>query len=97
MAKTDNRPKEKMRLTIEFADNGIILRNPDKEDEVTLAVHPDTGYNPKGADYSEEYKAVGQKIYDWLINVAVEDHSYDWISTGAELSITATLCGRANL
>ena len=84
MAKTDNRPKEKMRLTIEFADNGIILRNPDSEDEVTLAVHPDTGYNPKGADYSEEYKAV-------------EDHSYDWISTGAELSITATLCGMANL
>ena len=54
-------------------------------------------YNPNGADYSEEYKAVGQKIYDWLINVAIEDHSYDWISTGAELSITATLCGRANL
>lgn len=96
MAK-DNRPKEKMRLTIEFADNGIILRNPECKDEVTLAVHPDTGHNQKGADYSEEYKAVGQKIYDWLINVAVEDHSYDWISTGAELSITATLCGMANL
>lgn len=96
MAK-DNRPKEKMRLTIEFADIGIILRNPDCMDEVTLAVHPDTGYNSKGADYSEEYKAVGQKIYDWLINVAIEDHSYDWISTGAELSITATLCGRALL
>ena len=95
MTKTDNRPKEKMRLTIEFADNGSILRNPDCKDEVTLAVHPDTGYNQKGTDYSEEYKAVGQKIYDWLINVAVEDHSYDWISTGAELSITATLCGIA--
>lgn len=27
-----------MRLTIEFADNGIILRNPECEDEVTLAV-----------------------------------------------------------
>jgi hypothetical protein len=94
MAK-DNRPKEKMRLTIEFADNGIILRNPEFEDEVTLAVHPDTGYNPNGADYSEEYKAIGQKIYDWLLNVVVEDHSYEWISTGAELSITATLEGRA--
>lgn len=94
MAK-DNKPKEKMRLTVEFADNGIILRNPEYEDEVTLAVHPDTGYNPKGADYSEEYKAIGQKIYDWLLNVVVEDHSYEWISTGAELSITATLDGRA--
>ena len=94
MAK-DNKPKEKMRLAVEFADNGIILRNPECEDEVTLAVHPDTGYNPKGADYSEEYKAIGQKIYDWLLNVVVEDHSYEWISTGAELSITATLDGRA--
>ncbi len=94
MAK-DNKPKEKMRLTVEFADNGIILRNPECEDEVTLAVHPDTGYNPKGADYSEEYKAIGQKIYDWLLNVVVEDHSYEWISTGAELSITATLDGMA--
>ena len=84
-----------MRLTVEFADNGIILRNPECEDEVTLAVHPDTGYNPKGADYSEEYKAIGQKIYDWLLNVVVEDHSYEWISTGAELSITATLDGMA--
>jgi hypothetical protein len=91
----DNKPKEKMRLTVEFADNGIILRNPECEDEVTLAVHPDTGYNPKGADYSEEYKAIGQKIYDWLLNVVVEDHSYEWISTGAELSITATLDGMA--
>ena len=94
MAK-DNKPKEKMRLTVEFADNGIILRNPECEDEVTLAVHPDTGYNQKGADYSEEYKAIGQKIYDWLLNVVVEDHSYEWISTGAELSITATLDGMA--
>ena len=29
---------EKMRMTIELADNGIILRNPDCEDEVTLAL-----------------------------------------------------------
>jgi len=29
---------EKMRLTIEFADNGIILRNPDCEDIVELAL-----------------------------------------------------------
>ena len=35
MAKVDNRPKEKMQLTIEFADNGIILRNPELEDDAT--------------------------------------------------------------
>ena len=42
MAKIDNRPKEKMQLTIEFADNGIILRNPELEDEVTLALTKET-------------------------------------------------------
>ena len=29
MAKATNNPVETMRLGIEFADNGIILRNPD--------------------------------------------------------------------
>lgn len=92
MAKS-NKPMEQMKLTIEFADNGIILRNPEIEDEVTLAVHPDTGYNPKGTDYTEEYKAIGQKVYDWLTCVAIQEHS-DFICTGAELNITATLNGR---
>ncbi len=54
MAKIDNRPKEKMRLTIEFADNGIILRNPDCEDEVTLAVRDE---HADCIDHSEECKA----------------------------------------
>lgn len=38
MAKIDNRLKENMQLTIEFADNGIILRNPECEDEMTLVL-----------------------------------------------------------
>ena len=91
MAKIDNRPKEKMRLTIEFADNGIILRNPEYEDEVTLAV------GDKRADcinHSEECKAIGLKIYNWLMDVVVEDHKNEIIATGAELDITATLTGR---
>ena len=83
MAKIDNRLKEKMQLTIEFADNGIILRNPDCEDEVTLAL---TG--------SEEYRVIGKKIYDWLTDVVVAEYSDHLITTGAELDITATLNGR---
>ena len=61
MAKTDNRPKEKMQLTIEFADNGIILRNPELEDDVTLALIglDEGGYN---VIHDEEYKAIGKKI-----------------------------------
>lgn len=96
MAKTDNRPKEKMRLTIDLADNGIILRNPEYEDEVTLAltkgVKKEDGYG-YNIDHSEEYMAIGRKIYNWL-NVAFQEHSDYWISTGAELDITATINGR---
>jgi hypothetical protein len=98
MAKIDNRPKEKTQLTIEFADNGIILRNPDCEDEVTLALTGKGTHNPGGygydIDHSEEYRAIGKKIYDWLIEVAVVEHSDYFITTGAELDITATLNGR---
>ena len=97
MAKTDNRPKEKMRLVIEFADNGIILRNPDCEDDVKLALEGDFIHKPgQGCviDHAEEYKAIGKDIYDWLTEVVVTDHSSEIIATGAELSITAMLNGR---
>lgn len=87
MAKIDNRPNENMQLTIEFADNGIILRNHELEDEVTLAL---TG----NIDHSEEYRAIGKKIYDWLTEVAVIEHSDYFVTTGADLDITATLNGR---
>ena len=58
MAKISNNPKEKMRMNIELADNGIIIRNPDCEDEVTLAITSDarTIYNDK--DLSNEYKDI---------------------------------------
>ena len=98
MAKIDNRPKEKMQLTVEFADNGIILRNPELEDEVTLAptgkgTHKTEGYG-YDIDHSEEYRAIGKKIYDWLTEVVVAEYSGYLITTGAELDITATLNGR---
>ena len=97
MAKTDNRPKEKMQLTIEFADNGIILRNPDCEEEVTLALikekHKEVGYG-YDIDHSEEYRVIGKKIYDWLTEVVVAEYSGYLVTTGAELDITATLNGR---
>ena len=77
MAKIENRPKERMRLTIEFADNGIILRNPELEDEVTLAltgkgIHRDDDFGYT-IDHAEEYKSIGKKIYDWLTEVVVPE------------------------
>lgn len=93
------RPKEKMQLIIEFADNGIILRNPDNEDEVTLALDG-PGY-PKAegfgykVDHSDEYKAIGEKIYDWIVDVVIPEYQADFIPTGAALEIVATLNGRS--
>lgn len=92
------RPKEKMQLSIEFANNGIILRSPECGDEVLLAIHG-KGTEKDGVygyivDHSEEYKAIGKKILDWLINTAIVDND-DWLSTGADLNIEATLTGRS--
>lgn len=98
MVKTKDNPVESMRLDIEFADNGIILRTPDCEDEVTLALTGsemrEAGY-AYGIDHSQEYRAIGKKIYDWLTEGAVAEHSGHWISTGANLHIKAELTGRA--
>ena len=97
MAKIDERPIEKMRLTIELADNGIIVRNPYCEDDVTVAVDG-KGYHREGygydIDFSDVYNLIGRKIYEWLTDVAFQEHDEYWLSTGAELEITATLTGR---
>lgn len=98
MAKTKDNPVETMRLDIEFADNGIILRNPDIDDEVTLALTKETTSTSMARaydlDHTEEYRTIGKKIYDWLTDVAVPDNADHWITTGARLSIKAELEGR---
>ena len=89
-------PTETMRLNIEFADNGIILRNPDCEDEVTLALTLEkmTDGEGKMTDWhAKEYRAIGKKIYDWL-DVVVPEHEDHWITTGVNLHIKAELTGR---
>ena len=97
MAKTTNNPVEQMKLDIEFADNGIILRNPDVEDEVTLALTLEKidGEGRRTDWHAKEYRAIGKKIYDWLTEVAVAEHADHWVSTGANLHIKAELTGRA--
>ena len=97
MAKTTNNPVEQMKLDIEFADNGIILRNPDIEDEVTLALTLEKidGEGRRTDWHAKEYRAIGKKIYDWLTEVAVAEHADHWVSTGANLHIKAELTGRA--
>lgn len=76
---------------IEFTDNGIILRNPECEDEITLALTR-SGAGDNMLD--DEYKALGKKVYDWLMDVVVADYHKFYIVTGADLEITAELNGR---
>ena len=94
MAKVTNNPKEKMRMNIELADNGIIIRNPDCEDDITLAITSEarTIYNER--DLSNEYKAIGKKIYDWLLDVVIQEHESDLIITNFDIDIKAVAKGR---
>ena len=95
MAKISNNPKEKMRMNIELADNGIIIRNPDCEDDITLAITSDARTIYNGKDLSNEYKAIGRKIYDWLLDVVIQEHEDDLIITNFDIDVVATCKGRA--
>jgi hypothetical protein len=91
-------PAETMRMNIELADNGIILRNPDCLDEVTLAIngggtHRENGYG-YDIDHKPEYEAIGQKIYWWLMDVVCQEHADELIITNFDIDIKATCKGR---
>lgn len=97
MTKKDNRPKGKLRLTVEFADNGMILRDRDTEspDNVWLALFGETNHDGVyDYDHTEEYKTIGRRVYKWLTEEFLSDHFATWCCTGAELDINATLTGR---
>ena len=84
-------PAEYLKMNIELADNGIIIRNPEIEDEVTLAITQDLGDGP---GHRLEHMAIGKKIYNWLMNEVVRDHANDFIITGFDLDIKAVAKGR---
>ena len=90
MARISNNPKEKMRMNIELADNGIIIRNPENEDEVTLALHRDDSDRAR----DDEYKAIGKKVFDWLMEVVIEEHESELIITNFDIDVVATCKGR---
>ena len=87
-------PAECLKMNIELADNGIIIRNPDCEDDITLAITSEarTIYNER--DLSNEYKAIGKKIYDWLLDVVIQEHESDLIITNFDIDVVATCKGR---
>lgn len=81
-------------MNIELADNGIIIRNPDCEDDITLAVTK--GEFNTGFDHSDEHRKIGRKIYNWLMEEVLHEPGSDLIITNFDLDITATCKGRAH-
>lgn len=91
-------PKDTLSLNIELADNGIIIRDMAYKDSVRLAVngqgsHSDSGYG-YDIDHTEEYKAIGKSIYDWLINLVIPEHEDELVVTNIDLDIDAFCMGR---
>ncbi len=78
-------------MNIELADNGIIIRNLENEDEVTIA---QTALDFHKDNHDNEYKAIGQKVYDWLLDVVIQEHKDDLIITNFDIDIMATCKGR---
>lgn len=85
-------PAECLKMNIELADNGIIIRNPELEDDVELAMnHGD----PSESRFDDDiYKAIGKRIYDWLIEEVVRDHASDFVITKFDIDIKAVAKGR---
>ncbi len=84
--------EEVMQLNIELADNGVIIRNPDNEDYVWLALRKEEG------DEDERNAMItlslGQMIYEWLIEVVLTKHEDELIINGFEIDISARCTGR---
>ena len=94
MAKVVKEPMEKMRMNIELADNGIIIRNPDCEDDITLALSKDVEDSCIRDRFEYVYKAIGTKIYNWLLWDIIDQHKYDFIITNFDIDVVATCKGR---
>lgn len=88
-------PAECLKMNIELADNGIIIRNPENEDEVFLAME---SYRPTSdgpsTDHSDEYKLIGMKVYHWLFDEVLEKHSDKLIITNFDIDVVAVAKGR---
>ena len=80
-----------MRMNIELADNGIIIRNLENEDEVTIA---QTALNFHEKDSVNEHQAIGKKIYDWLMDVVIQEHEGELVITNFDIDVVATCKGR---
>lgn len=79
---------EKKRIQIEFADNGIIIRDPQSVYGTTLAL------TKNETDLSNAYKAIGKKVYDWLFDVVIAEQPIGLDVEGCDVEICAKCFGR---
>lgn len=90
--------KETMRMVINLAENGIIIRNPDSidPDNAYLAMSKATKNEPYGYtfDHSDEHRAIGRRIYAWLMEELSEEHECKMEINGFEIEINAWVTGR---
>lgn len=99
MSKKSTTAAMTLRMNIEMADNGIIIRDPDCEDIVTLALAGKSNQN-YGSDtcHADEHRVIGEKIYDWLFEVVLQEQDPNIIiPTGFQLEINAKCEGRARI
>lgn len=94
MEKTKDSIKRMLNEQWRKACNGIIIRNPDCKDEVTLAITSEARGIYGERDLTNEYKAIGRKIYSWLMDVVIQEYKDDMIITNFDIDVTATCKGR---
>lgn len=85
---------EFMNLDIELADNGIIIRNEANEDEVTLALERDRRNYDEKDSRQDMYKAIGEKVYDWLMDDVINKQSDNLVVTNFDVEISVECIGR---
>ena len=88
------RQLEVMYLNIELADNGIIIRNEANEYDVTLALEKDEMFNDEKDRRQDIYKAIGEKVYDWLIDDLARKQSDKIVITHFGVEIGVECIGR---
>lgn len=81
--------QEILPFKIELANNGIVIRESGLINEVEVY--------QIGEDGSDEHlmKAIGGKIYRWLIEVVLSEHNKEMEPNGFELEIGARLYGES--
>lgn len=85
-----------LRISIDLANNGVIIRNPDDEGDVQLVLykpHCENSFSTESA-HDDEYKEIGKRIVFWMYNAVLEMHSDELNVTGFNMEVAVSCIGR---